>query len=138
MKHTITLHRVTTEVIEVEIEAKTIKAAIQKAEKTAFAENAFETNKPEVNSIDYYVWTEQRNRMPEILITVDGGIIDEIISTTRNIKVSVIDDDDEGRSPGESKIPYFQAQPDSIVTFDHIKAMLEEAEDEQLNEQDEE
>jgi hypothetical protein len=73
---------------------------------------------------------------PKILITVERGVVKSIVCTTTAIEITVVDHDVE---PAESsKLVYFRAAPDEIITPTQYENIIEEIENEQLNAQDEE
>lgn len=56
----------------------------------------------------------------KILITVDGGMISCIDSTSNNVEITVIDNDVK-TGEGESKLVYYRAAPDSLINPKHMK-----------------
>lgn len=73
---------------------------------------------------------------PKILITVEGGVIQGVSSTSPDVEISIIDFDNVDNE--SSPVIYYKAEPDDIITVDEYDTLIDTVEDEYLNKQDNE
>lgn len=70
----------------------------------------------------------------KLLITLKGGFITEILSTSNDVEVTVVDEDaDAGQ-----ELVYYRQAPDKIIPPEEYENDIEEYENKQLNAEDEE